>query len=57
MTTHRTRRPAVHADRRARLLRLFRPSAPLVGLLDGDRDEQRLRSDLRAARSRQLPDA
>ena len=57
MTTDRTPRPTVHADRRARVLRLFRPSAPLVGLLDGDRDEQRLRSDLRAARSRQLPDA
>lgn len=53
MTTNRTPRPIA---RRTRLLRLFHPAAPLVGPLDGDRDAQRLQSDLRAARARQLPD-
>ena len=57
MTTNRTPRPSARSARSARLLRLFRPSAPFVGLLDGDRDAQRLQSDLRAARLRQLPDA
>lgn len=56
MTRNRSPRPSLRSIRSARVLRLFRPAAPFVGLFDGDRDAQRLQSDLRAARAQQLPE-
>lgn len=56
MSRNRSPRPALRSVRSARALRLFRPAAPFVALFDGDRDTQRQQSDLRAARSRQLPE-